>query len=55
MGRASQEIIKIETMELVQRSYTGPVAGRTAMERVLPSIEITQEGQSWREVVLERW
>ncbi len=43
-GRASQEIIKIETMELVQRSYTDRVAGRTAIGAFCRPIEITQEG-----------
>lgn len=43
-GRASQEIIKIETMELVQRSYTDRVAGRTAIGAFCRPIETTQEG-----------
>lgn len=43
-GRASQETIKIETMELVQRSYTDRVAGRTAIGAFCQPIETTQEG-----------
>ena len=43
-GRVCQEKIRIETMELVQRSYTDRVAGRTAIGAFCRPIEITQEG-----------
>ena len=43
-GRACQETIKIETMELVQRSYTDKIAGRTAIGAFCQPIEMEQEG-----------
>lgn len=43
-GRVCQEKIRIETMELVQRSYTDRVAGRTVIGAFCRPIETTQEG-----------
>ena len=43
-GRACQEAVKTETMELVQRSYTDRVAGRTALGAFCRPVETTQEG-----------
>lgn len=43
-GRVCQEKVKMETMELVQRSYTDRVAGRTAIGAFCQPIETTQEG-----------
>lgn len=43
-GRVCQEKIGIETMELVQRSYTDRVIGRTAIGAFCQPIETTQEG-----------
>lgn len=43
-GRVCQETIKIETMELVHRSYADQVAKRTAIGAFCRPIEMTQEG-----------
>lgn len=43
-GRVCRETIQIETMELVQRSYTDQIAGRTAIGAFCLPIETTQEG-----------
>lgn len=43
-GRACQEKIKLETMELVQRSYTDRIAGRITIGAFCQPIETTQEG-----------
>lgn len=42
--RVCQEKIKIETMELVQRSYTDRIAGRITIGAFCQPIETTQEG-----------
>lgn len=43
-GRVCQETIKIETMELVQRSYADQVGKRTAIGAFCRPIKTTQEG-----------